>query len=125
MIPSIFVFLDALPLTTTGKVNRQALPEPEMTRPTLNTTFVVPQTDLERQLATLCEEVLDICPIGVEDNLLDLGMHSIQALRLLVEITGIGHKGGTCTQKLHGGARRWQLQRRLLHPFWASRCFCQ
>ncbi len=86
MIPSKFVLLDALPLTSTGKVNRDALPAPDASRPDLSTPFLAPRNDLERQLAKICEEVLGIHPVGVKDNFFDLGGNSISFVRLLTEI---------------------------------------
>ncbi|MCP4400864.1 MAG: AMP-binding protein [bacterium] len=86
MLPTRFIFLETFPLTSTGKVDRQALPAPDQSRPDLDIPFVAPRNELEQQLQTRCEKILAMHPIGVEDNLFDLGMHSIQALRLLVEL---------------------------------------
>ncbi|MCP4400858.1 MAG: amino acid adenylation domain-containing protein [bacterium] len=86
MLPSRCIFLETFPLTPSGKIDRQALPEPEHTRPLLDTPYMAPRTDLEQRIQAVCEDLLGIHPIGAEDNLFDLGMHSIQALRLLVEL---------------------------------------
>ncbi|MCP4400862.1 MAG: amino acid adenylation domain-containing protein [bacterium] len=86
MIPSGFMLLDALPLTPSGKVDRRVLPAPDSTRPELTTPYVAPRDELEHHLVTVCETLLGTHPVGVEDDLFDLGMHSIQALRLLVEL---------------------------------------
>lgn len=86
MIPSAFVFLDALPLTVRGKVDRQALPTPSHARPVLRAEFAAPRDQLERDLAQLCESILGIRPIGAEDNLLDLGLDSLTILRLVAQI---------------------------------------
>ena len=61
--------MDALPLTPTGKVDRQGLPAPAGRRPHLETAYIAPRTEVERQVAARCEEILGIHPIGVEDNL--------------------------------------------------------
>jgi amino acid adenylation domain-containing protein len=86
MIPSRFVIMESLPLTPTGKVDRQALPEPDQTRPVLETAFVAPRSDVERQLAQIWEQVLGIQPIGVRDNFFDLGGNSLVAGKMLVEL---------------------------------------
>jgi amino acid adenylation domain-containing protein len=79
MRPAAFVFLDALPLTEHGKLNRAALPAPDQTRPVLDTTLVAPRTGLEYLLAEVWGKVLRVEEIGVEDSFFDLGGNSIQA----------------------------------------------
>lgn len=86
MVPSAFVFLDALPLTPSGKVDRRALPAPDRTRPDLKRAFVAPRDALGRQVTKVWEQVLRIQPIGVRDNFFDLGGHSMLAVRLLAQI---------------------------------------
>ncbi|HEU5131014.1 MAG TPA: amino acid adenylation domain-containing protein, partial [Pyrinomonadaceae bacterium] len=65
MVPSVFVSLPELPLTTSGKVNRRALPEPEWTR---TRGFVPPTTEAERVLCAIWNELLGVKEVGVEDN---------------------------------------------------------
>ncbi|NEQ28250.1 MAG: non-ribosomal peptide synthetase, partial [Microcoleus sp. SIO2G3] len=77
MVPSVFVQLKALPLTTNGKVNRRALPVPESLRPTLATTYQAPQSEMEQQIAKLWQEVLHLDKVGIHDNFFDLGGHSL------------------------------------------------
>ena len=86
MIPSVFMLLDTIPLTATGKVDRRALPEPDTTRPEMDTLYVPPQTDIERKLAHIWEEVLDIRPIGIDDNFFNLGGHSLAATRVVSQV---------------------------------------
>ena len=86
MIPSDFVFLESLPVTSNGKVDRRALPAPGNARPELDMTYVIPQSDIEEQLARIWEEVLDVRPIGIHDNFFDLGGHSLSATRLVSQI---------------------------------------
>ncbi|MBW4476883.1 MAG: amino acid adenylation domain-containing protein [Tolypothrix brevis GSE-NOS-MK-07-07A] len=86
MIPSVFVFLEALPLTPSGKVNRSALPAPEQALQESEVTFVAPRDDLEQKLSQIWEEVLGIQPIGIMDNFFDLGGHSLLAVRLFSNI---------------------------------------
>ena len=86
MVPSDFIFLDAIPLTAHGKVDRQSLPAPGGTRPELGVPYKAPQSDVEKQLARIWEEVLDARPIGVDDNFLDLGGHSLLATQIVSRI---------------------------------------
>jgi amino acid adenylation domain-containing protein len=86
MVPSTFVFLDALPLTSNGKIDRHALPEPHEKESTQRTDFVAPRTDVERQLAADWEAVLGTAPIGVRADFFDLGGHSLVAVRLISRI---------------------------------------
>jgi hypothetical protein len=75
MVPTAFVMLDALPLMPNGKVDRQALPEPEQT--TSDHEFVAPQTDAEIALAEIWTQVLGINEVSVYDNFFELGGHSL------------------------------------------------
>lgn len=82
MIPSTFVWLDALPLNPNGKVDRNALPPPKQDR-VVEVTPVAPQDLLERQLIEIWEQVLRIKPIGAQDNFFELGGSSLLALSAL------------------------------------------
>jgi hypothetical protein len=86
MIPSALVILDSLPLTPTGKVDRQALPTPARRRPELEGRYVAPQSPLECQLTAIWEKVLDRKPIGMQDNFFELGGHSLLAIRVASRI---------------------------------------
>jgi aminoglycoside N3'-acetyltransferase/acyl carrier protein len=89
MLPSAFVFLDALPLTPSGKVDRKALPAPDQNRSQPVETLVAPRDELELQLTKTWEKVLGVQPIGVSDNFFELGGHSLLAVRLFVQIEKI------------------------------------
>nr|QEO74543.1 AMP-dependent synthetase and ligase [uncultured bacterium] len=82
MIPSAFVMLDELPLTPNGKVNRRALPSPEGLRPGLKTDYVAPQTEVERKIAAIWHEILQVKEVGIHDNFFDLGGHSLLMVRV-------------------------------------------
>jgi len=84
MVPSSFVFLDELPLTPAGKVDRRALPEPD--RDTLKQNFVAPRTPVEERLARIWGEVLKIETIGINDDFFDLGGHSLLATQLISRV---------------------------------------
>ncbi len=77
MIPKAFIFIDRFPQTPNGKIDRKALPEPEIKRPALANNFEKPQTDEESLLAELWAEVLQIEGVGTTDNFFDLGGSSI------------------------------------------------
>ncbi|NMG06755.1 non-ribosomal peptide synthetase [Brasilonema sp. UFV-L1] len=77
MLPSVFVQLKALPLTTNGKIDRGALPVPDGERPELEEVYVAPHSEMERAIATVWQEVLNLEKVGVNDNFFDLGGHSL------------------------------------------------
>jgi acyl carrier protein len=83
MVPSVFVWLDALPRLPGGKVDRRALPPPDSTRPELATPFVAPRTPVEDLLARLWAEVLGLEQVGVHDDFFELGGHSLLATQLI------------------------------------------
>jgi amino acid adenylation domain-containing protein/non-ribosomal peptide synthase protein (TIGR01720 family) len=83
MLPAAFVFLAALPLTPSGKVDRRALPAPERARPELAAAFAAPRTPAEELLAALWREALGLAHVGVEDNFFALGGHSLLAIQVL------------------------------------------
>jgi aspartate racemase len=85
MIPAAFIFLDHLPVTVNGKVDRLALPAPGPVRVSCEQRFVAPRNALEARLARIWEKALDVRPIGVRDNFFDLGGYSLLALRVMRE----------------------------------------
>lgn len=86
MVPARFVALNAFPLTTNGKVDHDALPPPPADRPVLDHPAVAPRTSLEAAVAGIWSEVLGIDGLGVEDELVDLGGHSLQAVQILARV---------------------------------------
>jgi amino acid adenylation domain-containing protein len=85
MIPSAFVMLEALPLTSNGKIDRRALPAPERTR-NATEAFIDPTLPIHYQLQRIWEELLDVRPIGMRDNFFSLGGHSLLAARMVNRI---------------------------------------
>lgn len=77
MLPSYFVFLDTIPLSPNGKINRKMLPAPDTARPRLITGFMRPETAVEQQVAMIWCKVLAVDEVGVYDNFFDLGGHSL------------------------------------------------
>lgn len=86
MVPSAYVILDALPLTSSGKVDSRALPAPE--RPDLqpHIDFAPPRTPTEERLTAMWGHVLGLDRIGIHDHFFELGGHSLLVTRLLVDI---------------------------------------
>jgi amino acid adenylation domain-containing protein len=84
MVPSSFVFLDKLPLTANGKVDRRALPQPANVNKL--DTFVEPRNQLELQLVQIWSKILKVDKVGVQDNFFDLGGHSLLAPYLMAQI---------------------------------------
>ena len=89
MIPSHFVFLDELPLTPHGKVDRRGLPAPQVARAEVGTAIVAPRTRDEHQLAQIWADVLKLEQVGVHDNFFDLGGHSLLASRVVSRIRSV------------------------------------
>ncbi len=78
MVPGIFVLLEALPLTSNGKVDRRALPAPEGSlRPDLGVAYVAPQSEREQAIAAIWQTLLNVEQVGVEDSFFDLGGNSL------------------------------------------------
>ncbi|MCX6048595.1 MAG: non-ribosomal peptide synthetase [Chloroflexi bacterium] len=86
MIPTSFIMLDQLPLTANGKLDRQRLPQPASERPALAKPYRAPRTAFEATLARLWSDILGVQPIGIDDNFLDLGGHSLAATRIVMRI---------------------------------------
>ena len=86
MIPSVFMFLDVLPLMPNGKIDRDALPPPDGARPQLDPAFVEPRTEIEELVAQIWRELLKRDRIGVYDNFFELGGHSLLATRVVARL---------------------------------------
>jgi amino acid adenylation domain-containing protein len=86
MVPAHFVFLDVLPLTTSGKVDRRALPGPAPGNPALAGSYASPANQMEEILADIWASVLGLERVGRDDDFFDLGGHSLLATKLLYRI---------------------------------------
>jgi acyl carrier protein len=86
MMPSIFVTLDALPLTPNRKVDRRALPPPDGSRSEMEEAFVAPRTPVEVALAGIWAEVLGVERVGIHDNFFELGGHSLLATQVISRV---------------------------------------
>ncbi|KEZ24735.1 MULTISPECIES: amino acid adenylation domain-containing protein [Pseudomonas syringae group genomosp. 2] len=80
MVPTYFVFIEVMPLTANGKLDRRALPKPDVARSQQG--HVAPRTEFEQRLAALWEQVLQVERVGLNDNFFALGGHSLLAVSL-------------------------------------------
>jgi acyl carrier protein len=83
MLPSAYVFRDAMPLTASGKVDRRALDALDVSALIREAPFVAPRTPLEAQLAAMWSELLGVERVGARDNFFDLGGHSLLTTQLI------------------------------------------
>jgi hypothetical protein len=84
MAPSFFTFLEALPLSPNGKVDRKALPAPAQIRS--EETFSAPRTPIEKSLARIWADVLNLDEVGIHDNFFELGGHSLKATQVISRV---------------------------------------
>lgn len=82
MVPSYLVQLDEIPLTSNGKVDKKALPEPERFRQKLGATYVAPESDIEIKIAQLWGEILKLDKVGTQDSFFDLGGNSLDIIQV-------------------------------------------
>ena len=86
MVPSAYVWLNELPKTTSGKVDRKALPKPDMERPELSVLYKAPSTPLEKNITGVWMELLLLDKIGIDDNFFQLGGNSLLALKTVAAL---------------------------------------
>jgi amino acid adenylation domain-containing protein len=86
MVPSAFVFMDRLPVTANGKLDRDQLPVPSLERPGVEASYVPPQDSCQKRLQSIWQELLHVQPIGIRDNFFELGGDSLLAVRLGIEM---------------------------------------
>jgi amino acid adenylation domain-containing protein len=86
MLPSAFIFLDALPLTPNSKIDRTALPTPDLTKSTPGTELVTSRNPIEQKLIEIWEEVLEVHPISIKDSFFDLGGYSLLSIQIFTKI---------------------------------------
>ena len=89
MIPSRFIYLETLPRTPNGKVDRSALPKPDKSRPLLKAAYVLPTTEDQKLLVQIWSELLSVDRVGIYDNFFDLGGDSLLAAILLARINRV------------------------------------
>jgi amino acid adenylation domain-containing protein len=86
LVPSAFVLLDAMPLNSSGKVNRRALPAPEQSQTEAMGDYRAPQTAAEEIIAAIFAGVLRVERVGLDDNFFELGGHSLSATQVVSRI---------------------------------------
>jgi amino acid adenylation domain-containing protein/non-ribosomal peptide synthase protein (TIGR01720 family) len=90
MVPTSFIFLERLPLTLNGKLDRNALPAPDYLQS--DGEFTAPRTDVEKLLAQIWSAVLGVERVGVHDNFFDLGGDSILSIQIVARANQAGLK---------------------------------
>ena len=91
MIPSVFVTLDSLPKAPNGKVSVGALPAPGRARPELDNPMVPPRTPVEDVVCAIWAAVLDLDEVGIHDDFLALGGHSLAASQVIARVAETFH----------------------------------
>jgi acyl carrier protein len=86
MIPTYFVQLNKIPLSSNGKMDKKSLPDPVSAAIKINKEYIPPGSETELQLVKIWQEVLDRKKIGIKDNFFDLGGHSLKAIRIISKI---------------------------------------
>ncbi len=86
MVPAMYVLLEALPHTISGKIDRKALPRVDKQQMIVDTAYVAPQTPVENGLAEIWQELLHIAKISVQANFFDLGGHSLLATQVMSRV---------------------------------------
>ena len=92
MVPSAFVAVKELPRTPSGKIDRKALPAPDVKRPELDVAFAAPQTAVQKTLANVWADLLGIDRVGIDDNFFDLGGNSLLSIQCVAQLEGHGLK---------------------------------
>ncbi|MGC4059465.1 MAG: non-ribosomal peptide synthetase [Aquabacterium sp.] len=87
-VPGIYIPLDAFPLTSSGKVDRKALPPPSRRRPALSTPMVAPRTSMEQAIAAIWCECLELDEVGIDDGFFELGGKSLLLVRVQNTLSG-------------------------------------
>ena len=86
MVPAAFVFIERLPLTINGKIDRNALPVATEIRMTTSEGYVAPQTEIQQMLASIWSEVLEVEQVGIFDKFFELGGHSLMATQVMSRV---------------------------------------
>lgn len=86
MVPDDFVLMEAIPITPNGKTDRKSLPVPNYSLSKKTGEYVAPRTDVEKQLADIWQEVLNIEKVSIFDNFFELGGRSLAAVQIMARI---------------------------------------
>ncbi|MDQ1350673.1 MAG: hypothetical protein QG657_975 [Acidobacteriota bacterium] len=85
MVPRYFIFLEKMPLNATGKIDRQRLPEPEETA-VPESLYIAPNNKIEEKVAAIWQEVLGVEKVGINDNFIQLGGHSLLVITIISRV---------------------------------------
>jgi acyl carrier protein len=86
MVPAVVVALDAFPRTTSGKLDRRALPEPDLDAAAAEIPWLDPETPTEQELAAIWAELLEVEKVGAAHTFFSLGGHSLLAMRMTTAV---------------------------------------
>ncbi|CAM1358757.1 non-ribosomal peptide synthase/polyketide synthase [Tenacibaculum xiamenense] len=90
MIPSSWVTLDEIPLTPNGKLDKKALPEPNLNY-TKNDDFVAPENEIQEILVEIWQKLLNIEKIGIHNNFFEFGGHSLLVIKMISELRALNY----------------------------------
>ena len=86
-VPNTFIFLDKLPISSNGKIDRKSLPSPDMEDNLQNPhQYVAPQNDLQKTIADILSQELELKTVGIKDNFFDLGANSLHLIKVHTKI---------------------------------------
>lgn len=86
MVPTMYVDVPAIPLTPSGKLDRKSLPDPFRRGTAKAGEYTPARTDMEKRIATIWQEALNVESVGIHDNFFDLGGHSLLSMRVIARI---------------------------------------
>jgi amino acid adenylation domain-containing protein len=85
MVPSIWVEMQSLPITPNGKIDKRALPDPDVNELSSH-SYVAPRTETEKKLAEIWQQLLGVEKVGIHDNFFELGGHSLMVMRVVAYV---------------------------------------
>jgi amino acid adenylation domain-containing protein len=86
MLPALFVRIDSMPIASGGKVNKKALPIPDFSKSKPMTEYSAPQTELEKQVSNIIEQLLNISRVSIDDDLFDCGLNSLKVIEFIITL---------------------------------------
>ncbi|MEG4996622.1 non-ribosomal peptide synthetase [Microcoleus sp. B4-D4] len=92
MVPAVFVTVEAMPKTPSGKIDRRALPPPDSQRQELSQGYAAPQGELEKVLAGIWSKLLKLDRVGIHDNFFEIGGNSLMTLQIAVQVRALLEK---------------------------------
>jgi fengycin family lipopeptide synthetase D len=86
MLPALFMQIDSMPIASGGKVNKKALPIPDFSKSKPMTEYSAPQTELEKQVSNIIEQLLNISRVSIDDDLFDCGLNSLKVIEFIITL---------------------------------------